>query len=325
MSAQPDELYFAWQVEVMLDNFIEVGITPEHIHILVGIQKHIGEWWEKLIEKYQEVKFFFYDDTRTHKRYPPSIRPHVIAKHLSRFSYLSDRAIFLHDCDIVFTRKPEFGPYVNDEIWYGSDVLSYIGEKYLHEFGDNLYDDMCKLVDLSTHLPLDKENNVIGAQVLLKKTTTLFWQKVEQDSEAIYSYLDDLEALLKRKDPAYEPVQKWTSDMWALLWNAWLFKYDTKTVSYFSFSMATDTFPKWDRHLIYHNAGVTNTIKDRLFFKADYRSSLPYSHPNLYDSQFCSAKYFDKVLQTGRTSCLKPVKIDMNKLLASCKEIFIGV
>ena len=139
ISAQPDELYYAWQVEVMLDNFISVGISGNDIHIVVGINKHIGEYWYKLIEKYIDVKFFFYTDTRKDRSYVPSIRPHILCKHWIRFPELKTKSIFYHDCDILFTRKPEFEKFLKDRIWYVSDARSYLSSEYIFSQKEMLF------------------------------------------------------------------------------------------------------------------------------------------------------------------------------------------
>ena len=42
ISAQPDEVYFLWQLELQLYNFHSVGIGNESIHILVGYSPEKG-------------------------------------------------------------------------------------------------------------------------------------------------------------------------------------------------------------------------------------------------------------------------------------------
>ena len=71
--AQPATLYYAWQVEVMLNNFIKNGINPNYIDIVCykpdGI---VSDKWTKLAENYP-ARFFFYNDTRINKHYISSI------------------------------------------------------------------------------------------------------------------------------------------------------------------------------------------------------------------------------------------------------------
>jgi hypothetical protein len=313
ISAQPDELYFAWQVEVMIDNFIEMSIPKNNIHIVIGIHKHVGEYWFRLIEKYKEVGFYFYEDTRESKKYFPSIRPHILYKHWERLPWLQRSIVFYHDCDILFTRTPNFSKLLDDNIWYMSDVKSYIGVDYIKSNGINIFHDMCKLMNIQEDIVMLNDKNVGGAQYLMKNVISSFWRRVEDKSERLYEYFN----------ASHSEIQKWTSDMWTVLWTAWFFHYSTKVTSQLSFSMATDTWPKWNKNLIYHNAGVVNEHRGKLFLKSDFRSELPYVVDNPYDKQFCSYKYFDQVIKTGKLSCLKNDPPDMEKLLSEVKSIFI--
>lgn len=57
--AQPTSLYYAWQVEVMINNFIEMGINPNMIDIVCWkINDVIPEEWTKLAANYP-ARFFF--------------------------------------------------------------------------------------------------------------------------------------------------------------------------------------------------------------------------------------------------------------------------
>lgn len=320
--AQPDELYFAWQVEVMLDNFLSVGIDPGDIHIVVGIQKHVGEWWYKLIEKYVGVGFFFYDLTwmtigrmDTNLYYAPAIRPYILHKHWKRFPTMKEEIIFYHDCDILFTRTPDFSKFLNDDIWYMSDTRSYIGASYIKSKGEHIYSEMCKIFGIDPTIPIENEYNSGGAQYIMKEVDWRFWRRVQFSCESLYSFLSN----------SGTDIQSWTADMWTLLWWAWREGYKTKIDPYLNFSMATDTWPKWDKNLIYHNAGAVKEHDGKLFIKDQYRSKLPYNQDNNYDSQFCSHRYFDKVIETGRNSYLIDKQPDVQDLLNQCKSIFIGI
>ena len=62
--AQPTSLFYAWQVEVMMNNFMEMGINPNNIDIVCWKMNNvIPEEWVKLTNAYP-ARFFFYDDTR---------------------------------------------------------------------------------------------------------------------------------------------------------------------------------------------------------------------------------------------------------------------
>lgn len=311
--AQPDEIYYAWQIEVMLDNFLSVGISEHDIHIIVGINKNIGEWWYKLIKKYNNIGFYFYEDTRESKKYPPSIQPHLLSKHWERFPILYKENIFYHDCDIVFTNIPKFDNLIKDNCWYLSDTTSYIGYDYVISKGNDIYKRMCEILNISETIPFKNKNHSGGAQHIIKNVTSSFWKRVEHKSEDLYEYLFSIDS----------DIQKWTAGMWAFLWTAWYWGYKTRISPLLNFSMATDTWPKWKKNLIYHNAGAIEEHRGVLFIKEDFRASLPFCMSNMYDKQFCSHLYFNKILETGKTSCLISNKSNYDDLLNDVKSIFI--
>lgn len=316
VSAQPDELYFAWQVEVMLDNFLSHNIPGNDIHILVAIDKTPSQWWHKLIEKYPSVGFFFYKDERTDKTYSPSVRPHILAKHFERFPELCREAIFYHDCDILFTRDPRFESLLEGDTWYLSDNRSdYLSSKYISSKGEHILSNMCKIVQISRTIVQKNDIHCGGAQYVMKNLTPHFWRLVEGYSKALYAYLCSIDS----------DIQKWTADMWALLWVAWKNHQSTRISPLLDFAWATDTWPKWETYGIYHNAGAVEEHRGILFLKQDYRVSLPYNDETVYDPQFCSNKYHSAVMIAGKNTCLKPQEPNMNDLLNDCKSIFISV
>ena len=87
--AQPRLIYYAWQVEVMINNFIKNGINPNNIDILVAWnpldetnEPETVSMWKKLSDHYSNVRFFYYEDTREHPiRYISSIRPNILKQH----------------------------------------------------------------------------------------------------------------------------------------------------------------------------------------------------------------------------------------------------
>jgi hypothetical protein len=67
--AQPASLYYAWQVEVMLNNFQSMGVNLNYVDIVCWKQNGvIPEEWIKLATGYP-ARFFFYDDKRETKHY----------------------------------------------------------------------------------------------------------------------------------------------------------------------------------------------------------------------------------------------------------------
>ena len=72
VSAQPDVPYFHWQCEVYLNNFIELGIPKENIHVLFAMVNKTTDLSdgakykiEYLIDKYTGMGYTYinsYDD-----------------------------------------------------------------------------------------------------------------------------------------------------------------------------------------------------------------------------------------------------------------------
>lgn len=314
--AQPDELYFAWQVEVMLDNFLSFNIPPQDIHILVAIDKSPSIWWHKLIEKYPSVGFYFYKDERMHKQYAPSIQPYITSKHFERYPELTSEVIFYHDCDMIFTREPRFESLLEGDTWYVSDTRSdYLSSKYICSKGENVFKDMCNLVGIHPAIVKINDNNVGGAQYIMKNVTSRFWDSVRFYSNSLYDYFNSIDS----------DIQKWTAGMWAMLWTAWKQEQDIRVHPYLGFAWATDTWPKWDTYPIYHNAGVVKEHEGKLFNKSDYRGEVPYFDYTSFDPQFCSYKYYQEVIKTGRNTCLIDRGPNVQDLLNECKSIFISV
>ena len=186
ISAQPATLYYAWQVEVLLNNFIAMGVNPNNVDIVCWKQNGvIPEEWNKLANGYA-ARFFFYDDTRETKHYISSIRPNILKQHWLKHAYLSTDAIFYHDSDIIFTKPISewiTDDMINDNQWYGSDTRWYIGHSYIKSKGDDVISEMCKITGMEESIIEANEMNSIGAQYLMKGVDYLFWNREETDSE----------------------------------------------------------------------------------------------------------------------------------------------
>jgi hypothetical protein len=301
--AQPATTYYAWQVEVMINNFIEMGINPNDIHIVCNIEtSEIPEQWVKLKNGYS-VNFFFYQDQRETKHYISSIRPNILKQHWLANPELNDKAIFYHDCDIVFTKTINWNQFLEDEKWYGSDCRWYIGHDYIISKGEDVLDKMCEIVDIAKFIVKNNELNAIGAQYLMKNISWKFWDKVENNSEQLFKQITELNNLKLLENQSYHTLQIWCADMWAVLWNGW--KYGKKTICHsdLEFSWATSPKDHLDMYSIFHNAGVTNNTS-RLFFKSDYTLEYPYNKVLDIDENSCSYFYWQEICKTAEKSVL---------------------
>jgi hypothetical protein len=122
ISAQPDQYYFLWQLQLQLFNFRQLGIPSEDIHVLIAYPAVQGPSREfrNFTENHSYGCFFYYPDQRTRNNYPSSIRPHLLATHFRKYPDLENDCIFFHDSDILLKRMPDWEHLLADNTWYTS-------------------------------------------------------------------------------------------------------------------------------------------------------------------------------------------------------------
>lgn len=301
--AQPTSLFYAWQVEIVINNFMEMGINPNNIDIVCWkINNVIPVEWVKLTQKYP-ARFFFYDDTRETKHYISSIRPNILKQHFTEHPELEGEAIFYHDCDIVFTKPIDWKQFLQDDKWYGSDTRWYIAHSYIVSKGQDVIDEMCKIVDIEESVVKDNELNSIGAQYLMKGINAKFWENVEKDCERLYKDITTLNNKKKSADPSHHELQIWCADMWAVLWNGWKLGKETVCHPDLEFAWGTSTEEDYNKLNILHNAGVV-TSADGLFYKAEWMNQLPYNRNLNIKEGTASRKYYEIIQQVEKKSVL---------------------
>jgi len=163
--AQPSIPYYTWQVEVMIHNFIEMGVNPNNMDVICYAENGIiPEQWTKLAERYNYVRFFFYSDTRQNKGYTSSIRPNILKQHWAARPEIHNDTIFYHDCDIAFTKPISewiTQEMINDDNWYGSDCRWYISHSYIKSKGEDILKAMCSLMEIDESIIEENELNGI--------------------------------------------------------------------------------------------------------------------------------------------------------------------
>jgi len=301
---QPAIDYYTWQVEVMINNFIDKGINPNQIDVVCGITTNEPPAnWKKLADHYNMVRFFFYQDTRQSPRYISSLRPHIMKKHyLARREIVND-VIFYHDNDIMFTDKIDFNQFLHDDIWYGSDCRWYISHNYVSSKGQDILDKMCEIVGVEEALIKDNELNSIGAQYIMKNIDWQYWDQVEKDCERLFVDITNMNNIKKQENPSYHEIQIWCADMWAVLWNAWKLGHKTQCHKDLEFSWGTSNIKDWETYKIFHNAGVTGTQYGQ-FYKANYMNRVPYNDDIEVKPDSCSYNYWKWIQEVSKKSCL---------------------
>lgn len=291
--AQPAVKYFAWQIDIFIYSLIKNNVNQKDIHIISSIENNgIDEYFSKLKEKYPEVLFEFYNDTRTYKMYQPSIKPHLMYKHYIKYPELQNENIILLDSDVVFTKHIDFSDLLNDGIWYLSDTSSYLNYDYIKSKGDDVLNKMLEVANINEHVLIKNNSNSGGAQYLIKNIDALYWKEVEDLSHRLHIEILDL---YSKKPPEEEGgtynLQIWTAEMWAMIWIAWKRGIMTLTHPKLDFCWATDKIEKWDQTSIFHNAGVTCGCQN-LFRKSNYINKLPDLNLKI-DETKCSFNYYN--------------------------------
>ena len=272
--AQPDHTYFAWQVDVFINSLIKNNVSPENIHILRSIVPNGNEYFNVLQNKYPKVKFFKYQDTRSYKDYLPSIKQHLLYWHYLSNKYMENETIMLVDSDICLTKPLDVDHLLHDNIWYGSDTVSYIGYDYILSKGRDILEKMLEIADISEDVVKSNQNAAVGAQYLYKNVDAEFWREVVEMSHALYKEIPKISKKKKELDPNYHEIQIWTAEMWAMLWVAWKRGIMTCVSKTLDFTWGTHPMTEWGRHAIYHNAGVTSD-ENKMFYKANFRDKFP--------------------------------------------------
>jgi len=309
ISAQPDELFFIWQLELQLSNFSDLGISKEQIHVLFAIEQEVvSERLEVFMDKYRDfANFYLYKDLRENSKYRSSIRPNVIKQHFVRFPELNNETFFYHDSDILFSRIPQVPDLHIDDINYVSDTRNYLDVHYIRHFGgDELLQEMANIVGISTSLVELNKGDTGGAQYVLKNVDVAFWDKVERDSEALYTCMLDFNRskwemdyserkILKSES---DGIQAWCADMWAVLWNLWYYKKEVKIHPEMTFSWPDSPIHLWDEFAIQHYSGKQEDA-NKYFKKSVYRNFPPWYDKNLHSipNNNCSYKIVSLINQ----------------------------
>ena len=304
--AQPAIDYYAWQVEVMLLNFIRNGVNANDIHIVCGHTGSIPEIWSRLADTYPYVCFFFYHDDRPKKGYIPSIRPYILHKHWNARLELASEIVFYHDSDIILSKPFGFQHLADDDLCYVADTVSYIGANYIRSKGDRYLNAMTNVVGIDPQIVIDNEKDSGGAQYILKGIDASFWEEMYHNVEEMYSRINLIIREDKKSNPKYHEIQIWCADMWCLLWGLWKRGKQVKVTNDLSFSWGTSGIEQWDKHPIFHNAGVTADRANELFFKGAYINVLPFKDisEKTYSDKFCSYMYVQELLKVKEVTCL---------------------
>ena len=294
--ATEDKKRYWWEILVQINNFKRLGLDKDLIY-LVGTKG--GKLSNMLthIRLHTGVEIHGYKDRRYKKiQYNPTIRPYVMKKYLyEKYGDENCEPFMYLDTDVLLLKNPTKVLNWNNNIWYLSDTKSYINSQYIKNKGVELFNEMCSIVDVEPSLIEANDNNAGGAQYIIKNVNWKFWEKVENDSEELYKHMVNTSSKYSPK----HPIQAWTADMWALLWNGIRAGHKMSVIKPMDFVWATDSIEKQKqkKSMIFHNAGVTT--QDYLFNKGKYQTVSPfYDDLSHVDSNYCSGLYVKEIIDT---------------------------
>lgn len=283
LSAQPDQIYFLWQLELQIFNFNSLGITKEQIHVLIGYDPNVGlhPYFNKFINENKLACIYIYADTRIQREYYSSLRPHIIAKHLAQFPNLENETFFYHDSDVLFIKKPYWEDLICNNTWYASDTRSYLDSNYIKSHINLLdFEKMCNIVGIDPIIVESENRNAGGAQYIIKKSTSNFWKKIEIDCEKLYIYLLNLQKNSKKNNKEnnnknINNMQIWCTDMWVLWWNILLYGKEFKTHVALNFHWANSPIDSSNSYDILHYTGNCGS-KSTSFDKTKFQTHSPF-------------------------------------------------
>ncbi|NIK11194.1 hypothetical protein FHR85_000567 [Alkalibacillus almallahensis] len=314
---QPAIKRFEWELEVCIYRMQQLGI-----HDIVLLFAQQDDRVPQFLRENYGVETHVYSDNRQDKSYIPSIKPYLWMCYLEEDSSREDESYFYLDSDVLLREIPDVNP--TKDTWYASYCESYLSVDYIDSKGDDLLDRMCGVIGVDTKL-IREENPIGGAQWVIKNPTHAYWKKVYEDSVNLYNFLSSVEREYARKhDSNYTPIQKWTAEMWAQLWNVYYFNKDVIVSSELDFSWPTDDVSEYYQKKIYHNAGVLNDHQ-QLFFKGKYTHKKPFQDSfNHVDSTKASIKYVEAIQEVAQMAKQKYEVIESFRDLEEDKEYFKG-
>lgn len=249
--------------------------------IILLFTRHDSTIPSYLRDKYG-VEVHVYDD-RDDRSYIPSVKPYLWSKYLQEDKTRENQTYFYLDSDVVFRRIPDVSPI--DNVWYGSNCGGYLGVDYIDSTGKGIFEEMCKIIGVDAN-EIREFKPAAGAQWIISNPTYEYWNKVYQDSNHIYRYL------CSRTN---SKIQKWTAEMWAQLYNVYLFGKSVEVHDELTFAWSTDPVDRYYNTSMLHNAGVVDE-KSKLFFKGKYNRISPFEEDlSFVDPNRASIKYVEAI------------------------------
>lgn len=273
-----DQPYFVWQLYVQMLNFREHKVEDKAIVLVaISIGKKPSADMERF-RKWTKAEVLYYFDTRKSQTYLSSIRPNLFKQYFAEHSL---NKFFYHDQDIIFLKSPDWEALEQGDVCYVSKAAQGYTDysNYLQKFRPYIFHIMCDIVGIHPDMVKLGDSGCGGAQYVIKGIEKsmefggehlYFWEKVERDCESLNQFLKHAitNGIRRWKPNEFIPTYNicaWMADMWAVLWNLWLWKKTTQHHEHIDFCWFFEK-TQHAKH-IYHNAGVDDNNEYRLYYK----------------------------------------------------------
>ncbi len=288
ISAQPETKYYEWQIDTLIYSYLKNKVDPNDIIILLG---DTGEYrFDRLRKKYPTVTFKSYPYIQG--IYSPAVKPYLMSKYFGSCSCTHGEQYYYADADTILL-KPL--PNFPKDTVFMSNTRSYIGLKYIRSKGEEILDLMADAAKIDKRILEERDLEAGGAQFIFTGTDGKFWKDVYTNSNALYRVMRDYNHSHQDKYEGTYPIQSWTAEMWATLWQFWKRGFKTEISEELDFCWATDPLGMLEGKRILHNAGVTGKHKG-LFVKSQYTKQDPPSDLDITKTH-CSYYYYKQVLE----------------------------
>lgn len=319
----PDDDYYIWQTHLWLESLKELDKSKDAINLVFTPNfREFNKKWYKLQELYPESEFFFYKDTDNISKllgtYIPITRPYMLMKYWEVHPEMKEKAVFYCDCDILFTDKFNIDKYLDDDVCYLSDTVSYIGSDYfdskekdvipskLEKYKErDILNEACELFGINREIAVKHNKDSGGAQYLLKNVDSNFWSDVITGCIRIRLHLQKVNKEFFESEN--KGFQSWCADMWSVLYTLLRDKHPIKVVPEMNFAWSSDNISKMENIGILHNAGIVGQLQGDIpvFYKGTYHQGKdPFTDPHLefvYNNEssksLCNHYYVSKMIK----------------------------
>ena len=295
-----DKKYFHWQILLQINNFRRIGIERDTIY-LISYYKEPSAGLKALMQIPSlkcQIKIYP-ERTRKDYRYSVVKRADMFEQFFVENPEYQKMTFMLVDPDVLFIRPIDYSGMLDDDVWYTSKAGIHIATPYIKRKGEHLLKGMCDIVDIPVDVVEANNKNAGGAQWIMKNCKASYWTKCKQDMEVLYKYMKDDAKTYVKKDDKDKPIQAWTADMWALLWNAWRDGIDVRIDDRLSFAWATYDYGSLEKHNLFHNAGVVKP-NGKDFSKLAYQNSSPFYKDIVVSKESASWFVYEEIKSTEK-------------------------